>query len=103
MYSYKINNSSTVYVNWNYYAEVRKICAAKKTKEIRKISTVKSTGHTCGMWDPMAPGTKVESRQYGIGTVVSTTQDGKMSVSFDARIVRFLYPEVIKQGHLRRV
>lgn len=99
MYNYKINNSYTVYVNWAYYKEVETIC-----KKQRSFSTSSSKAHgfqkRSTLFQPLQIGASVSSKHFGSGTVCSTTEDGIMSVQFNERVVRFLFPEAVKQGHL---
>lgn len=52
---------------------------------------------------PLPRGTKVSSKAFGIGTILSTSKDGVVSVRFDSKEVRFVYPDAFKQGFLAAV
>lgn len=74
MYKYKLNNSYTVYVNWSYYSECAKICKDAHKKEKRANSTIsKKPAITAA---PLPRGTKVSSKAFGVGTILSTSKDG---------------------------
>lgn len=100
MSSYKLNNSYTVYVNWTYYNE-----AKKKTEAIKGNNghSVKSASKSKNVIIPIPVGTKISSKAFGNGTLKSKNSNGVISVQFDERIVRFLYPEAFKQGHLVKI
>ena len=101
MYKYKLNNSYTVYVNWSYYSECAKICKDAHKKEKRAYSSItKKPAVTAA---PLPRGTKVSSKAFGVGTILSTSKDGIVSVRFDSKEVRFVYPDAFKQGFLAAV
>ena len=101
MYSYRINNSYTVYVNWAYYNEVKKI-----TKESRKKQAcvpVRSSVKKTDVIIPLPIGAKVSSKAYGLGVLQSKRSDGVISVKFDERLISFVYPDAFRAGHLAEV
>lgn len=97
MHNYKLNNSNSIIVNPEYYNEIKKACVSHGKK-----STVCSISpHTVSRAitaAPIASGTHVESKKFGSGEVISTTKSGVMTVRFGERRIKFLYPEVIKNG-----
>lgn len=97
MYKYKLNNSYTVYVNWAYYSECAKIC---KSKHKSVHSTISKKPASVAV--PLPCGTKVRSKAFGIGTVLSTS-NGTVSVLFAEKEARFVYPDAFKQGFLAAV
>lgn len=99
MYSYKINNSYTVYVNWAYYAEAAKACKHTHAKGTGAKAPVAVSKAVC----PFPRGTMVESKFFGIGRIREIGKDGTFSVQFDSKVARFLYPDAFKQGHLSKV
>ena len=101
MYKYKLNNSYTVYVNWSYYSECAMICKDAHKKEKRVNSMVSKKPAVTAA--PLPRGTKVSSKAFGIGTILSTSKDGVVSVRFDSKEVRFVYPDAFKQGFLAAV
>lgn len=93
-YSYKINNSYTVYVIPQYSKSMKK--ADKKVK----VSTPKAQPVTVCAPMPQR-GTLVQHKQWGIGKIVSTDKSGIMTVSFASKSARFLYPNAFQQHYLQ--
>jgi len=102
MCSYKINNSYTVYINWSYYKEVRKITESCKSCAVKKAAGQKVVKKK-EVNVPLHLGTQVSSKAFGIGTVNSKHRTGIFSVQFADRIVKFMYPVPFQQGHLVKI
>lgn len=104
MYSYKLNNSYTVYVNWQYINEVRKVCHPSRKIKPTLLTTTVTPKQPQNMIirqkvAPLPNGTKLQSRHYGIGTLLSTEHD-IMYIAFEGKTVRFEYPTAIEKGYL---
>ena len=99
MYSYKLNNSYTVYVNYAYLNECIK--ASKEwVKNHPKHICSKPAKSKRKHIAPLPENTILSHKSFGYGKVVSTDKNGIMSVEFKNRAVRFLYPESIQKGYL---
>ena len=99
MYSYKLNNSYTVYVNYAYLNECIKASkewAKHHPKHICSKPAKSEKKHI----DPLPENTILTHKSFGFGKVVSTDKSGIMSVEFNNRTVRFLFPEALHQGYL---
>ena len=104
MYGYKINNSYTIYVNYAYLNECRK--ASKKTKGISNYTShIKTQLHkeTKAIVAPLALETKVHHKTFGDGKVVETNSQGYISILFDGKVRKFLYPQAFDMGFLSKV
>lgn len=97
MYSYKLNNSYTVYVNYAYLNDCIK-ASKKKGHSVKTLASPKKQAKM--MVTPLPVNTMLSHKVFGCGTVVSTDQNGIMSVAFADKTARFLYPDAMKQGFL---
>lgn len=100
MFNYKLNNSYTVYVNYAYLND-----CIKASKKKQKTATSGKTYMTpakkqSSVVTPLAANTLLWHKTFGYGKVLSTDKNGIMSVAFEARVAKFVYPDVIKQGFL---
>lgn len=116
MYSYKINNSYTIYVNYEYINECIKAGKKKRAAEAAKAYTnsdketkKKAKPHTASAkkpkkaFTPLSAETMVSHKVYGLGRVVSTDKNGIMDVAFKSKTTKFLYPDAINQGYLKLI
>ncbi len=129
MYSYKINNSYTIYVNYDYINQCIKAGKKKRAAEIRaeefaksyaalvngrkkvnKTTAAASHKHhkACAkkpekVFTPLVAGTTVSHKVFGCGKVVSTDKNGIMVVTFRNKTTQFMYPEVMELGYLTLV
>ena len=106
MHSYKVNNSYTTYVDYQYYDELRQIWHGKKHAKKATQNKGKSTQdlklQKTSTAAPLANGKKVVSKYFGEGTVVKT-EKGILHVRFGEKIIRFIYPDAIKLGQIKIV
>ena len=96
-YSYKLNNSYTVYV-YPYYLND---CIEASKKEIKGE---KHSYTDCGRGEafiPLTVNTRLEHKTFGFGKVVSTNKNGIMQVRFADKTVKFVFPDALKKGLLR--
>lgn len=99
MYSYKLNNSYTIYVNYTYLNDCIK--ASKKKSEPASVKTyVAPPKKEKPVVIPLPINTILSHKVFGCGTVVSTEKNGVMSVAFENKVAKFIYPDAIKQGFL---
>lgn len=99
MYSYKLNNSYTVYLNYTYLNECIK-ASKKKSKPIILHNDTKSSEKPVIAIKPFPKNTRLQHKTFGSGKVVSTDKYGIMNVEFNGKIIRFVYPDAINQGYL---
>ena len=107
---YKLNNSYTVYVNYYYlndcisagkaYAKKKKEIAVFQQKVLTSLHSPKVITPTQAKVIPLKAHTLVRHKQFGIGKVISTDDNGIIRVAFGTDIRRFLYPDAVHQGHL---
>ena len=99
MYSYKINKSYTVYVNYSYVNDCVKAC--KKTREYEtnktyeKVRLIKGGNITA-----LSVGAILEHKQFGRGELINADNSGIIYVAFADKTIRFLYPDAINKGFL---
>ena len=99
MYSYKLNNSYTVYVNYAYLNECIK--ASKKKSTSTSVKTyVAPPKKEKSVFTPLPANTMLSHKVFGCGKVVSTDKNGVMSVAFRNKTAKFIYPDAVKQGFL---
>ena len=99
MYSYKLNNSYTVYVNYAYLNECIK--ASKKKSASTSVKTyVAPPKKEKPVFTPLPTNTMLSHKVFGCGKVVSTDKNGVMSVAFRNKVAKFIYPDAMKQGFL---
>ena len=99
MYSYKLNNSYTVYVNYAYLNECIK--ASKKKNKISSGKTyITPIKKEKPVITPLPIDTILKHKVFGCGKVVSTDKNGVMSVAFENKTARFIYPDAMRQGFL---
>jgi len=87
MYSYKINNSNTIYVCTEYINECMKNSKRKKSSSIYagpKVTTYYK--HVI----PPALDTCVSHKRWGIGRLVEANTKGIMTIAFADRLVKFV-------------
>ena len=104
MYGYKINNSYTIYVNYAYLNECRKASTKYKETGVSK-SHIKpqSKKETSRVIIPLALETKVHHKAFGDGTVVESDKKGYISICYNDKVKRFLYPQAFEMGFLTKV
>lgn len=99
MYSYKLNNSYTVYVNYAYLNECIK--ASKKKNKNSSVKTyIAPIKKEKPVVTPLPINTMLTHKVFGCGKVVSTNKNGVMSVAFENKIAKFIYPDAVRQGFL---
>ena len=101
MYSYKINNSYTVYVNYAYINDCVK--AAKKREHNLTKKSLTPYKNRKPIFTPLPKNTKLMHKTFGVGKVISTDKNGIMVVEFKNKTAHFVYPDAIKQGFLSRI
>ena len=102
MYSYKLNNSYTIYVNYAYLNDCIK--ASKKKSVSTCVKTyVAAPKKEKSVFTPLPTNTMLSHKVFGFGKVVSTDKNGVMSVAFRNKIAKFIYPDAVKQGFLALV
>ncbi len=94
MYTYKINNSYTVYVNHSYYNECK-----KKTKSSNYKGVSKQTKPPKVSVAPPIHAAVIH-KTFGYGEIVRTNEPGYLSVAFGRTVKRFMYPSAFQQGFL---
>ena len=99
MYSYKLNNSYTVYVNYAYVNDCIK-ASEKKRSSISAKTQIAPPKKTKPMFTPLPINTILSHKVFGCGKVVSTDKTGVMVVAFGNKVAKFIYPDVMKQGFL---
>lgn len=101
--SYKINNSYTIYVNYTYLNECRKICKNLRQSSVslsqNKIQPKKEVPRVI---IPLELGTKVHHKIFGDGKVVDLNNRGHISVIFNGKTVKFQYPQAFEMGFLTK-
>lgn len=97
MYTYKINNSYTVYVNHAYYNECKKKTKSSNPKSVSKTTKTKYTNKVT--FTPPVQ-TQVIHKRFGIGRIVETDSSGCIAVAFREGVKRFIYPSAFQQGFL---
>jgi len=100
MYSYKINNSYTVYVNWALYNEAKQI--SKKYKS-RKGTPLQTKSKKADVIIPLQIGACVSSKKYGNGILKSKESNGVLAIQFHEKIVKFMYPLAFQIGSLATI
>ena len=99
MYSYKLNNSYTVYVDYAYLNDCIK--ASKKKSVAASTKTyLAPPKKEKSVFTPLATNTMLSHKTFGCGKVVSTDKKGVMSVAFRNRVAKFIYPDAMEQGFL---
>lgn len=99
MYSYKLNNSYIVYVNYAYLNECIK--ASKKKSAPASVKTYATPfKKEKPVVIPLPINTMLSHKVFGCGKVVSTDKNGVMSVAFRNKVAKFIYPDAVKQGFL---
>ena len=106
-YSYKLNNSYTVYVYPSYVNDC--INASKKISHNKKIGESVNKKEKIqydktekdNYFPPLSVNTRLQHKTYGFGNVVSTSKTGIMQVKFAEKTVKFVFPDAIKQGFLK--
>ncbi|MBQ6699785.1 MAG: hypothetical protein IJM98_03910 [Oscillospiraceae bacterium] len=96
-YSYKLNNSYTVYVYPSYINDC--VEASRKKLKEEKHSYINSANGDAFI--PLSVNTRLEHKTFGLGKVVSTSETGIMQVKFEDKTVKFVFPDALKKGLLR--
>ncbi len=99
MYSYKINNSYTIYVCTEYINDCIK--ASKHSGSSKKKLTYQAK-ETQGKTVPLPIKAQVSHKVWGNGTLVAKEPHGIITIAFNDRLVKFIYPDAFTQGHLMR-
>lgn len=97
-YSYKLNNSYTVYVSREstQCANPPTTRLSSKARNIpRKKKLVERT-----LLRPLPVHTRFQHKQYGAGDLVGTDEYGYMTIVFAQKKARFVYPDAINKGFL---
>ena len=90
MYSYKLNNSYTVYVNFTYLNECIKASKKSGKHSPVKVYTTPSKKEKLA-FTPLPENTLLKHKVFGCGKVVTTNKRGIMSVAFENKNVKFVY------------
>ena len=108
MHCYRINNSNSVYVCDEYINECIK--ASKKFNQKYGVNTIVESKAIASKINclnqkqetilPLSENTILAHKLWGNGRVLSTDKKGVMTVQFSQKIVKFVYPDAIKQGYL---
>ena len=105
MYSYKTNNSYTIYVNYYYLNECKKASnkyRSEHTGSNKAASTpIKTTIQKTVV--PLPNNTVVYHKSFGNGKIVSTENNGHLLVRFGETVRKFIYPQAFEMGFLTRV
>lgn len=99
MYSYKLNNSYTVYVNYAYLNECIKANKDKSTAASVKTYVVPPKKEK-SVFTLLPTKTMLSHKVFGCGKVVSSDKNGVMSVAFRNKVAKLIYPDAVKQGFL---
>ena len=99
MYSYKLNNSYTVYVNYAYLNDCIKASKKKKTSDLAKTYVAPPKKEKT-VFTPLPTNTMLSHKVFGCGKVLSTDKNGVMSVAFRNKVAKFIYPDAMRQGFL---
>ena len=99
MYSYKLNNSYTVYVNYAYLNDCIKASKKKRVSTSAKTYIAPSKNEK-PVFTPLPINTMLSHKVFGCGKVVSTDKNGVMSVAFGNKVSKFIYPDAMNQGFL---
>ena len=97
MYSYKLNNSYTMYIDYGYINECVAICKKYK-KNSKDYSCEKNKEQKKILFLPRF--TKLQHNAFGQGVLLSTGKDKVMKVNFEGGIKEFVYPQAIDSGFL---
>lgn len=101
MYSYKINNSYTIYVNYEYLNECKK--ASDRDRELRCGNTTFKRKDESKKWiHPYKENTLVYHKVFGYGKVSEEKEAGYISIIFGDVVRKFLYPQAFVMGYLAR-
>ena len=99
MYSYKLNNSYTIYVNYAYLNDCIK-ASKKKSVSTATKTYIAPPKKEKPVFAPLPSNTVLSHKKFGYGKVVSTDKNGIMSVAFRNKVAKFVYPDAIQQGFL---
>lgn len=99
MYSYKLNNSYTIYVNYAYKNKCIK-ASKKKSMPASVKACVAPPKKENPVFTPLPANTMLSHKVFGCGKVVSTDKNGVMSVAFRNKVAKFIYPDAMQQGFL---
>ena len=97
---HKLNNS---YITYDFNVKCPKKSQDEISSSVRPLAVTKQKLSKRTLLAPLPKHTIVKHRIFGKGEVVSTDIYGYMSVVFAQKTVRFIYPEVFKNGFLVRV
>ena len=99
----KINNSYSVVTCIHYYSDAKKICNQHRSTCHKSKASARriSDGRRMFFAAPIANGTKVTSKQYGEGIVLSTDNYGVMQIRFKTDTIPFSYPQSVRCGSIR--
>ena len=93
MYSYKINNSYTIYVNTTYINDCIKACKGTKPNRSPKHNL---HNKITSIIKPLPIKTIIKHKTFGYGTVISTNKN-IITVDFDSKTTSFIYPDALNQ------
>ena len=101
-YVSKINNSYSVVTYIHHNSDVKKICDQHRTSDHKSNSSARriSDGRRSFFAAPIENGTKVTSKQYGDGIVLSTDNYGVMQIRFKTGTIHFCYPQAVRCGSI---
>lgn len=104
MYSYKTNNSYTIYVNYAYINECRRASEKYRSEKVStpKTYTAATKSQPRRVVKPLPDNTPVHHKSFGDGTIVSTEKNGYLTIQFGDVVRKFLYPQAFEMGFLTR-
>jgi hypothetical protein len=74
---------------------------ASKRKKAQNAST-KSNKNSKPIQVPLPINSHVQHKTWSDGVLISKENSGIITVAFDARVVRFIYPDAFTKGHLAK-
>ncbi len=98
MHSYKLNNSYTTYINYTYLNDCIKASKHKKSSS----PSVNTKSMHKDVLVPMPINATVYHKTWGEGRLISKEKNGVITVAFNNRVSRFIYPDAFVKGHLAR-
>lgn len=99
MYCYKINNSYTIYVFPSYKEDCIKAC--KEKKKYKSYTTpLKSAEEKKTKFALPKKNSWLKHKKFGYGKVVSTDENGLITVEFMKKTAKFIYQDAFQKGFL---
>lgn len=101
MYSYKLNNSYTIYVNYEYLNECRKASRVNNSSITRTYAPKQKVVEQKRV-HTLAENTTIYHQVFGYGKVSKNKEAGYISIIFGDVVKKFLYPQAFDMGFLAR-